>query len=324
MDVILIMAGVGLLFVGGEGLVRGSVAVAERLNLSTLLVSMVIIGFGTSAPELVVSTTAALMDAPAIALGNVVGSNIANILLILGLAAVIAPIACKQREIFRDALAVLVASLVLVGLTLHGSIGRPAGLVMVAALAAYLAYAYLTERRNTRKSAELLKSIEADIAVPVPDLPMAHGLPVAIILCVVGIVCLVAGAHLLVRGAAALAAQFGISNAVVGLSLVAIGTSLPEMATVLVSAYRRHSDVVIGNVIGSNLFNTLGILGVTSLIKPLPIAGRIADVDIWIMLAVAIALSPIIWTGHKISRVEGAVFLVLYWVYVVWLYAAGG
>jgi cation:H+ antiporter len=317
MDLVLILVGVGLLFLGGEGLVRGSVAMAERLNLSTLLVSMVIVGFGTSAPELVVSITAALSGAPNIALGNVVGSNIANILLILGVAAVIAPIACGRREITRDALAVLLASLVLVGLALHGSIGRPAAFVMLAALAAYMSYAYLTERRTTRKSVELRERIEADIGPP------AHGLPVALVLCGVGIAFLVAGAHFLVTGATAIASRFGISNAVIGLSLVAVGTSLPELATAIVSAYRKHSDVVIGNIIGSNLFNILGILGVTGLIAPLPVAGRIADVDIWIMLVVAIALSPIIWTGHKISRVEGAVFLVLYCVYVVWLFTAG-
>lgn len=317
MDYAYVAAGLALLLLGGEGLVRGSVAVAERLNLSTLLVSMVIVGFGTSAPELMVSTAAALKGAPNIALGNVVGSNIANILLILGMSAVIAPLACTRPEIMRDALAVLVASFALVGLAQHGMIGRLSGFIMVAALGAYLSYAYLTERNASRRDEVFRERIAEDLGKP------GMGLATALTLCVLGLVFLVAGAHLLVEGATAIARRFGISNAVIGLSLVAVGTSLPELATAAISAYRKHQDVVIGNIIGSNLFNILGILGVTGIVVPIPIEGRIADIDIWIMLAVAIALAPIIWTGRVISRVEGGVFLTLYVVYMAWLFGPG-
>ena len=317
MDYAYVAAGLALLLLGGEGLVRGSVAVAERLNLSTLLVSMVIVGFGTSAPELMVSTAAALKGAPNIALGNVVGSNIANILLILGMSAVIAPLACTRPEIMRDALAVLVASFVLVGLAQHGMIGRLSGFIMVAALGAYLSYAYLTERNASRRDEVFRERIAEDLGKP------GMGLATALTLCVLGLVFLVAGAHLLVEGATAVAHRLGISNAVIGLSLVAVGTSLPELATAAISAYRKHQDVVIGNIIGSNLFNILGILGVTGIVVPIPIEGRIADIDIWIMLAVAIALAPIIWTGRVISRVEGGVFLTLYVVYMAWLFGPG-
>jgi cation:H+ antiporter len=317
MDYAYVAAGLALLLLGGEGLVRGSVAVAERLNLSTLLVSMVIVGFGTSAPELMVSTAAALKGAPNIALGNVVGSNIANILLILGMSAVIAPLACTRPEIMRDALAVLVASFALVGLAQHGMIGRLSGFIMVAALGAYLSYAYLTERNASRRDEVFRERIAEDLGKP------GMGLATALTLCVLGLVFLVAGAHLLVEGATAIARRFGISNAVIGLSLVAVGTSLPELATAAISAYRKHQDVVIGNIIGSNLFNILGILGVTGIVVPIPIEGRIADIDIWIMLAVAIALAPIIWTGRVISRVEGGAFLTLYVVYMAWLFGPG-
>lgn len=317
MDYAYVAAGLALLLLGGEGLVRGSVAVAERLNLSTLLVSMVIVGFGTSAPELMVSTAAALKGAPNIALGNVVGSNIANILLILGMSAVIAPLACTRPEIMRDALAVLVASFALVGLAQHGMIGRLAGFIMVVALGAYLSYAYLTERNASRRDEVFRERIAEDLGKP------GMGLATALTLCVLGLVFLVAGAHLLVEGATAIARRFGISNAVIGLSLVAVGTSLPELATAAISAYRKHQDVVIGNIIGSNLFNILGILGVTGIVVPIPIEGRIADIDIWIMLAVAIALAPIIWTGRVISRVEGGAFLTLYVVYMAWLFGPG-
>lgn len=317
MDILLIVIGFGLLFAGGEGLLRGSVTIAEKFGLSTLLVSMVIVGFGTSVPELMVSTTAALKGAPNIALGNVVGSNIANVLLILGLSAVFAPIACTRLVIRRDALAVLVASLVLVGLALNGKIGRITGLIMLAVLAVYISYAYLTERKDSKKDEAFRERIEEDIGKPSIHLWKAS------ILCIVGLVFLAVGANFLVEGATSLAQNFGIPNSVIGLTLVALGTSLPELVTAIVAAYRKHPDVVIGNIMGSNLFNILGILGVTSSITPIPFEGRIADTDVWIMLVVAIALSPVIWTGHRISRLEGAVFLFLYFVYVFWLYTVG-
>ncbi len=278
---------------------------------------MVIVGFGTSVPELMVSTTAALKGAPNIALGNVVGSNIANVLLILGLSAIFAPIACTRLAIRRDALAVLVASLVLVGLALYGEIGRITGLIMLATLAVYISYSYLTERNDSKKDEAFRERIEEDIG--------KHSIHIwnASIFCIVGLVFLAVGANLLVEGATSLAQKFGISNSIIGLTLVALGTSLPELVTAIVAAYRKHPDVVIGNIMGSNLFNILGILGVTSIITPIPFVGRIADTDVWIMLVVAIALSPVIWTGHRISRLEGAVFLFLYFVYVFWLYTVG-
>jgi cation:H+ antiporter len=317
MDVILIVLGLALLFAGGEGLLRGSVAIAEKLGLSTLLVSMVIVGFGTSAPEFMVSLTAALKGAPDIALGNVVGSNIANILLILGFSALVAPLACGRREIRRDAFAVLLASLVLVALTMTGSVSRLAGFVMLATLAAYLSYAFLSERRNSQRNEEFRERLEEDIGTP------KMGLWLASLFCLAGLLFLSGGAHFLVEGATALARKFGISNAIIGLTLVAAGTSMPELATAIVAAYRKHADVVIGNVIGSNLFNILGVLGGTAVILPIPLEGRLAEIDVWIMLAVAIVLSPVIWTGHRISRLEGGTLLTLYLAYITWLYTAG-
>ena len=300
-----------MLFVGGEALLRGSVSIANKMGLSTLLVSMVVVGFGTSAPELLVSLSSAFKGAPNIALGNVVGSNIANVLLILGLSALFAPIACTRLEIRRDTLAVVLASIVLVALSLYGAIGRVAGIAMLASLIAYLSYAFVTDRNGANGFRERL---EQDVGHA--DLP----LPVALALCLGGLASLAGGAHYLVEGATAIAAAFGVPNAVIGLTLVAVGTSLPELATAVVAAYRKHSDVVIGNVIGSNLFNILGILGVTGIVIPIPFEGRIADVDVWVMLVVAILLTPVIWTGRTISRVEGGVFASLYCVYIVWIY----
>ena len=310
-EVFQIVGGLALLFAGGEALLRGSVAIANKMGLSTLLVSMVVVGFGTSAPELLVSLSSAFKGAPNIALGNVVGSNIANVLLILGLSALFAPIACTRFEIRRDSLAVVLASIVLVALSLYGAIGRVAGIAMLVSLIAYLSYAFVTDRNSANGFRERL---ERDVGHA--DLPM----PVALAFCLGGLAALAGGAHFLVEGATALAAAFGVPNAVIGLTLVAVGTSLPELATAIVSAYRKHPDVVIGNVIGSNLFNILGILGVTGAVIPIPFEGRIADVDVWVMLIVAMILTPVIWTGRAISRFEGGAFACLYCVYVGWIY----
>jgi len=316
MDYLLIVGGLVLLFFGGEAILRGSIAIAQRLNLSTLLVSLVIVGFGTSLPELMVSVTAALGGVPNIALGNVVGSNIANILLILGIAAILSPVACGRREMRRDMLMVLLASVSLVALSLNGSMGRTTGMAMVASLVIYLAYAYFVERSHEKNGEELLQRVERDIVAPT-----AVSFQMAALFCLAGLLFLAGGAYALVEGATALAKQMGVSDALIGLTLVAVGTSLPELATVIVAAYRRHADVVIGNVMGSNLFNILGILGTTIIITPMSIEGRIADIDVWIMLAVAVALAPLIWRGSKIGRLEGTLFVTLYVLYITWVYA---
>lgn len=316
MEFLLIVVGLVCLFLGGEAILRGSVAIAQKLNLSTLLVSLVIVGFGTSLPELMVSVTAALGGAPNIALGNVVGSNIANVLLILGIAAMLAPVACGRPEMRRDMLMVLLASIVLVALSQNGAIDRPVGIAMVASLAVYLGYAYFVERSHEKKGEALLQRVERDIAAPV-----TVSLQVAVTFVVAGLLFLAGGAYALVEGATILAKQMGVSDAIIGLTLVAVGTSLPELATVIVAAYRRHADVVIGNVMGSNLFNILAILGTTVIIAPMPIEGRIADIDVWVMLAVAVGLAPLIWRGTKIGRLEGALFVTLYVLYTAWVYS---
>ncbi len=315
MDIFLLIVGLVFLFLGGEAILRGSIAIAGQLNLSSLFVSMVIVGFGTSLPELMVAVTAAMGGVSDIALGNVVGSNIANILLILGLAAILAPVSCGGREIRRDALAVLAASIVLVALSFNGVIGRSAGVGMIAALIAYLTYAYFMERRHQKKGDALLQRVERDISAP------TIGLSTAVMFSLAGLVLLAGGAYALVEGATAIAKELGVSDAIIGLTLVAIGTSLPELATVIVAAYRRHADVVMGNIMGSNLFNALGILGATAVITPMPIGGRIADIDIWIMLGVAVVLAPMVWGRKSIGRLEGAVFVALYVLYTAWVYS---
>lgn len=302
--------GLVLLFYGGDWLVKGAVSVAHRLNMSTLLVSILIVGFGTSTPELLVSVQAALAGSPDIALGNIIGSNTANVLLIMGLAAVITPVLCHSKGVKRDSLVVLLASLILLGLSFLGVIPRIAGIFMLLIMAGYIGYCIWQEK----------KSHDHDIE-PEDHEQSPLSLSKSIGYCVVSLALLVVGARLLVDGASDIARGFGVSEAVIGLTLVAVGTSLPELAAAIAAAVKKHSDVMIGNILGSNLYNILGILGVTATIIPIPFSPQMAHMDIWLMVATAIVLLPIVWLGEKrISRVQGGLFLVIYLIYVGWLY----
>lgn len=314
MDSVMILSGLVALFFGGEWLVRGSVGVAKRLGISTLLVSLVVVGFGTSAPELLVCVKAALSGAPDLALGNVVGSNIANILLILGVAAVIRPIPCGHAGIRRDALAVLAASLILASLSFFHEISRISGSLMLLLLLGYLYQAYRLEKKATVSEKLQMQELEAHIEDEI-HAARDHTLK-SVVLVLVGLGLLVVGADWLVTGASAIARHFGVSEAVIGLTLVALGTSLPELTTAFIASFKGHSDIIIGNVLGSNLFNILGILAVTAMIAPLALGGRIVELDLWLMLGTAVLLYPLIRTGHVINRLEGGVCLALYAAYI--------
>ncbi|MCM2563905.1 calcium/sodium antiporter [Lutimaribacter sp. EGI FJ00015] len=310
-------AGLVLLLLGGDLLVRGAVALAARLGLSPLLIGLTIVGFGTSTPELVTSINAALAGAPGIALGNVVGSNIANIGLILGLAALIAPISVARGEFRRDAVWLLAATLVGLGLAQVGVIGRGAGAGLLVGMAAYLVWAYVSDRRNTAQA--VLAPQDTDAVLPRPRHPA-----VALLLVVGGIAATVWGAHLLVGAAMTLARGWQVPEAVIGLTLVAVGTSLPELATSVMAALRRQGAVAFGNVVGSNIFNLLGILGATALLHPLRVPAGIAAVDVWVMLAATLALIGVAVTGWRIRRAEGAVLLALYVAYIAAMALRGG
>ncbi|WP_235940253.1 sodium:calcium antiporter [Salipiger sp. PrR007] len=250
-DLLLVAAGLVLLFVGGEGLIRGSVALAEKFGISKLLIGLVIVGFGTSTPELLVSVNAALDGAPEIALGNVVGSNIANILLIVGVAALILPISGWQRTAVREALVATLVALVVVGLTQGEVINRVEGLAMLVVLAGYLASSVWLERRDREaKTFEHEAEEFEDIPLSRPWLPP--------VLALGGIGALVYGADLLVEGSVNIARSYGVPDAVIGLSLVAVGTSLPELATAIVAAVRKHTDVVRNRRSGEFYFGAFG------------------------------------------------------------------
>ena len=299
--------GLVLLVVGGEALVRGAVSLAARLGVSPLLIGLTVVGFGTSTPELVTSLEAAFAGSPGIAVGNVVGSNTANILLILGTAAVIAPLAVSSHAFRRDGIALVLVTLAAIGAVLVGTLSRPVGLALVAGLVAYLALAYFSERSST-----------ADGQGPDTDIPTT-GLWPSLFYALGGIAATVLGARLLVGGAMELATRFGVSDAVIGLTLVAVGTSLPELVTSVVASLKRQGDVAFGNVVGSNIYNVLGILGTTALVKPVAVPAEIASFDIWIMAAATLALVWVAVTGWRITRAEGAVLLVAYVAYTGWL-----
>ncbi|MAP35334.1 MAG: sodium:calcium antiporter [Halomonas sp.] len=305
-----LLAGIVLLFLGGESLIRGAVAGAKRMGVSPLLTGLVVVGFGTSAPELVVSVDAAIREQPDIAVGNIVGSNIGNILLILGLCAVICPMNVHPLALRRDGVVVVAASLLFIVLAWSGALGRWEAALLLAMLTAYLMWAYWTERNQSLPEAEM-HSAEAEELSAIPS-----STAMIIVALVLGLIMLIGGSQLLLYGAIGLAQSIGISEAVIGLTIVAVGTSLPEMAVSVIAALRRHADVAVGNILGSNIFNVLGILGISAFLQPLPIAARVSQFDQWIMLGSASILLLFLYTGMQLSRWEGAALLGGYAAYI--------
>ena len=310
---LMVAGGLIVLLVGGDILVRGAVALAQRLGVTPLIIGLTVVGFGTSAPELMVCVSAALDGAPDLAIGNVVGSNIANVLLVLGLPALIYPIACNAAGLRRDTSLMLLVSAGFVALCLTGMIGRVDGIVMVTLLFAFLVWSYVNAMRGDGGADAIAEEIQ-DLA------GKSRSLAVSFALVLAGIVGLIGGAKLLVEGAVQIARAAGLSEAVIGLTLVAIGTSLPELATSLVAAVRRQGDVAIGNVVGSNLFNLLGIMGVTAIVKPVPVPMSFQTLDVWVMLTAALLPLPFILRRTAIGRRAGSVLLVLYVGYVFALF----
>lgn len=309
------LLGFALLFGGGEGLVRGAVAVARRFGLSPLLIGLTIVAAGTSAPELLVSVSAALKGNADIAIGNVVGSNIFNVLGVLGIAALIAPIIVKPAEMKRDTVIMVAAMIALAVVAQFGVISWPVGLVLIAAIVSYTVYSYRTElREKPAPSAELHEHEGEEFEGP-------SSLWLGLLYIALGLGALVVGSQLLVSGATEIARTFGVPEAVIGLTLVAIGTSLPELATSVAAAFRGHSDVAVGNVVGSNIFNALFIIGTTALVRPINVADSMARLDVWIMVAVALVLVPLLIGKGRIGRLAGAALTVAYVAYAVMLLA---
>lgn len=309
--------GVGALVVGAEGLVRGAARLAARTGLSPVIIGLTVVAFGTSAPELAVSMGAAIRDEADLAVGNVVGSNIANVLLVLGLAAVAGGgLMVAQRIVRIDVPIMIVLSIAVFALGYDGQLSRWEGLAFVLTLIGYLTWTVVSARRSDEPDVadeydEALSEEKLRESSPIADVGFV----------LAGLVLLVVGSSALVEAATDIASTLGVSELVIGLTVVAVGTSLPEIATSVLAAARGQRDLAVGNAVGSNLFNILAVLGITALVSPsaLPIPDGAISLDIPVMIAVAIACLPIFWNGYSLQRWEGWLFLAYYAAYVAWL-----
>lgn len=318
-----LLGGLILLVLGGELLVRGSVNVASRLGVSPLVIGLTLVGFGTSTPELVTSVQAALAGAPGIAYGNIVGSNIANILLILGVATVILPITVESQTLKRDGLVMIGVALVFAAMAATMPAGRLVGAVFLAALAGYIYLAFRQESLSSSDHGAVYdKSLAAQEADPAlaPARGATGSLVVPLLTAVAGLAIVVLGGKFLVDGAVNLARSFGISETVIGLTIVAVGTSMPELVTSVMAALRKQTDVAFGNIVGSNIYNILGIGGATALMAPSDVPAEIVSFDNLVMIAISVLVIVFAWTGRRISRWEGGVLLLGYvgYVWLIW------
>jgi cation:H+ antiporter len=320
-DMLWFLAGLVALVAGANLLVRGASQLALSFGISPLVVGLTVVAFGTSAPEVAVSVGAALEGRTDIAIGNVVGSNIFNVLFILGASALIAPLIVNVQLIRQEVPIMIAATVLLLLLGLDGKIGFVDGAVLLALLAGYTAFLVVQSRRETQAAKDEYAEQNAPAAAGAWDAKW----PAQVALIVAGLVLLVFGSEWLVGAAVNFAKALGVSDLVIGLTIVAAGTSMPEVATSLTAAIKGERDIAVGNVVGSNTFNILGCLGLSSLVAGdlgLAMAPSLMAFDIWVMLAVAIACLPIFITGREIARWEGAVFLLYYVAYVAYLILA--
>jgi len=308
-----LLGGFVLLFLAGELLVRGASSLAEKLGMQPLVIGIVIVGFGTSVPELSTSVQAAWQGAPGIAIGNIVGSNMANMLLVLGAGAVIYPIATKRAHIFRDGGFGALGAVILGFAAWHGGLNRVTGVVLIIALIAYLWFLLHDDRKQRRQFNEE-NNVERVKLFSLPILKDA-------LILLTGIAGVLIGGKFLVDGAVELAQVYGIKESVVGLTVVAIGTSLPELATSIIAAYKRQTDLAIGNILGSNIYNIFGIGGVTATIIPVPIESHMASVDIPLLIVMSFVLIGIVVWQYGVTRLTGFAFLTGYFAYVFALLA---
>lgn len=319
MEYFSVIGGLILLVIAGDKLVEGAVAIAERLKVSKLVIGITVVSFGTSAPELVVGIDAALSGVADLALGNVVGSNIANVLLVLGIPALLYPFACNDKEIAHSLWFMLLATVLFIILSFFGPLSLWQGTVMICMLAVFLFYSIQRSRKNILNikhgmdyTDRALEDIDAGLE---REIPFAKALFVTAL----GLAGLIFGAHILVDGATAIARDMGISEAIIGLTIIAVGTSLPELVTSVMAARNNHGDVAIGNVIGSNLFNILAIMGVTSLVAPISIPPQFFTVDFPILMATSLLIIPFAMGKLQINRIAGLVFSTIYILYLLFL-----
>lgn len=317
------LTGLALLIAGGELLVRGAVQVATRLGVSPLVIGLTLVGFGTSMPELATSVQAALSGSSGIAYGNIVGSNIANVFLNLGLSALLAPIVIASRALKRDSTVMLAATVAFTILAAVGLIGRIVGACFVGALASYIYLAFRQEvgTKPGEHGAVYDKSFATQAGDPamIPAVSM-NAVGLSLLITLVGLALVLAGGYLLVEGAVELARANGISEAIIGLTIVAVGTSMPELVTSTMASLRRQADVAFGNIVGSNIYNILGISGATALTAPTEVPPQIVGFDNFVMVASSLLLLAVAFTGRRVARWEGGLLLAGYFVYVAWIW----
>jgi len=310
-------AGIVLLLIGGDVLVRGAVSLAVRLDIPTLVIGLTIVAFGTSAPELVISLRAALAGSSGIAVGNVVGSNIANVFLVLGIPALIATTNCDQPFIKRNMMYVIGASLVFILLCYNGPLTFWHGAILFGLMVAFLVESGRRAAKRSDAAAaigeEAIELIDGVSGVP-------HRNWSIVLFLAIGLIALPIGAQMTVSAASEIARDFGISEATVGLTLIALGTSLPELATTMSAAVRGQCGLALGNVLGSNLFNILAIMGLTAMVVPVPVPEVITRIDLWVMLGAALAISPFVLRRKCISWPAGIVFVACYLLYISFVF----
>jgi len=312
MDFVLVAVGVVLLYAGGEALVSGSSALARALGMAPLVIGLTVVAFGTSAPELAATLTASLEGSPEVAFGNVIGSNIANIGLILGIAALIFPVAARAHFLLREMPFMIGTSGLMLFLVADGSVGRIEGMFLVALLAGYL---WVLLRKPAEEEAQVTWEFDQEYGGEAPPRVLMPAVKSAF-----GIVLLVVGAKLLIIGAVSIARGMGIDERVIGLTLVALGTSLPELASAIVAAIKREGDILLGNVVGSNIFNVLAIFGTTSLTSPMKVEVDGAWVDLLVMMVFSLLLWPMLFSRQHLDRWEGALLLAGFLTYMGWLF----
>ena len=312
LPVVFVLAGFVLLTKGADIMVDGAVALAARAGISPLVIGLTVVAFGTSLPELVVCLDAALSGAPGIAIGNVVGSNIANILLILGACGLIHAVRVSGRQVFIEVAIVIAASLAAIAAMAGGLVVWWQGALMLSALFAYLGFQYWQGRSQSGSS-------ELDADVPEDAADQSIWMIWAMVLG--GLIGVALGGRLLVDGAVDIARMLAVPETVIGLTMIALGTSLPELATAVAAALKRQTEVVLGNVLGSNIFNILGVLGATSLVTAVPVDAQVIALDMWVMLVVSVALVPVLLTKRDINRIEAGLFLACYCIYIGYQFA---
>ena len=314
-DIAIIILGLAILIVGGEFLVKGAVGIAAKAHLSTLVIGMTVVSFGTSAPELLVSLKAAYLDMPEIAIGNVIGSNIANIALVLGLTVIIFPMPVSRNSIRFDWPMMFISGILFLLFSLNLMIGRIEGAILFTLLILFL---YFIISNSRKKSKQQLKRefTTSDVQQPILKVNIWKSL----LFLLLGLVGLYFGARWLVVGAKSLGENIGLSKHVIAITVVAFGTSVPELVTSVVAAYRKQMDISVGNLIGSNIFNIMAVIGITSMVHPIEIESEVVRWDMIWMLAIFIALLPMMLFKRKIGRISGVILLVTYVVYIVTLF----